>query len=118
MAISLGSRLISTRSKSMTTDVSTSPRSGRTSATRSRLLIDDGVDVAAEPLAGDRRRTGEDRLDGFGGDKRTLADRDQFTDRDAVARDDEGIALVEGPHDPAAVVAQLALGDLPAHLAT
>ncbi len=44
--------------------------------------------------------------------------REELADGDAVAGDDEGLAVVELPHDLAAVVPQLPLRDLPAHAPT
>ena len=41
--------------------------------------------------------------------------RTQLTDRGAVATDDEGLSLIESPHDPSTVIAKLALGDLLGH---
>ena len=60
-----GSCSACSRSRSMTTEVSSRPTSGR-SGTRLGTLIDHGVDVITEAVAVDRRRTAEDLGDGDG----------------------------------------------------
>ena len=43
------------------------------------------------------------------------ARRREFANWHSGASDNEGLATVEPPHDRAAVVAQLSLGDFPSH---
>jgi hypothetical protein len=50
MASSIGKRVVSIDSKSMTTDVSMSPRGSRVSGTGRRVLVDNGVYVAPKAL--------------------------------------------------------------------
>ena len=101
----------------MTTDVSSSPRSRRGSDTWSRVLVEDAIDVGAEPGRIDCRGSGERAHDDFRRDEAATPERDQLTHGRSVAGNDEGLALVERSHDLAAVVPELALGDLPCHVA-
>ena len=101
----------------MTTDVSSSPRSRRDSGTRRRVLVEDAIDLGAEPGWIDPRGSGERAHDDVRRDEAATPERDQLTHGRPVAGDDEGLALVECSHDLAAVVPELALGDLPCHTA-
>src|SRR5262249_5101649 len=103
--------------RAMTTEVSSSPRSRRGSGTRRRVLVEDAVDVGTEPDWIDPRRSGERAHDDLRRDEAATPERDQLTHWRPVAGDDEGLALVERSHDLAAVVPELALGDLPCHVA-
>jgi hypothetical protein len=88
----------------MTTDVSMSPRGWRGSATRTRSLVENGIDVITEPLPLDRRCTRKSSDRSPRADELTLSKRCQLTDGNPVARDDEGLAAVERPHDLAALI--------------
>src|SRR4029450_2816081 len=103
----------------MRTDVSSRPRSGRCpSATRRRVLARGGLEIAAQPLVVDARRGPEHRHRRLRCDKAMATKRSQLTDRHAVARHDERFPPIELAHDLSALVAQLSLGDLAAHVAT
>ena len=102
-------------SRSMTTDVSSTPRSTRWSGTRFDALIGDGVEVSSELLAVDGRSCLEELCDGFCCYEAKTSQRGEFTDGYAVARHDEGLALVEATHDLPAAVAEFSLGDDLAH---
>src|SRR5438477_328713 len=110
-AIVAGREAGSIRSRSTTTDVSSRPGSRRASATGSRVLIDERVEVAAETPAVDSGRGGEGRHHLRGRNEFSPRSRSKLTDRHAVARHDEGFAGIQRPHDSAAAVAQLSLRD-------
>src|SRR5918997_5111944 len=115
IASSSGSVSRSIRSRSMSTEVSIRPRGGCCSGTRTRVLVEHCVDVAAEPVVVDARSAAE------GGGRRVPAhellrpQRHELADGGAVASHDEGLTAVQRPHYLAAFVAQLALGDPPSH---
>ena len=92
-----------------------SPRAWLGSATRTRTLIEDGVDVSSESLPVDRRCARKQSDGDLRANELTLSQRCQLTNGDAIARDDEGLAAVERPHDLAALVPKLPLGDLSRH---
>jgi len=102
----------------MTTDVSTIPRGGRGSATRSRSLIEQRVDVVAEPLGVDEWGAGELSDRALRRYELPLPKRRQLSHWNAVARNDERLAAIELAHDLAALVSELALGDLSCHTNT
>ncbi|MEX2660922.1 MAG: hypothetical protein WD227_03285, partial [Vicinamibacterales bacterium] len=114
-AISTGKSVGSISSKSMTTDVSMSPRGWRGSATRRWILIDRGVYVFPKTFARDAWRPGECGKGSFDRYEHALSQGNQLAHGHAVARDDEGFPLVQGPHDSPAFVAELALGDTSTH---
>jgi hypothetical protein len=64
IATSIGSRVESIIGKSITTDVSITPRGGRASATRCRVLIDHRVHILPKSPARDARSSGESGMDG------------------------------------------------------
>jgi hypothetical protein len=99
----------------MTTDVSSTPRSTRWSGTRFDVLIGDDIEVSSELFAVDGWSRLEELCDGFCCDEAKTSQRGEFTDGYAVARHDEGLALVETTHDLPAAVAELSLGDDLAH---
>ena len=115
MASSKGNCAGSTRSRSMSTDVSISPRGRRESATRSRILIDDRVEVLSESPGRYSRRSAESGQHGLSRDEHALSQRDQLTDGHAVARHDECFPFIQGTHDAPAVIAQLSLCDAAIH---
>ena len=78
-------------------------------------MIDEGVDVGAEPVELHNRRAGEDRHGGVGRNELALPERCQLTDRHAVTRDDERLTAIERAHDFSARVAKFPLGDLASH---
>ncbi len=82
------------------------------------MLIQDRVDVGSEPSELDCRGVREEHDGRLRCDELTLPKRGQLADRNAVARDDEGLTTIEGPHDLAALVPKLALCDLPCHTRT
>ncbi|HWA53184.1 MAG TPA: hypothetical protein VG816_03335 [Solirubrobacterales bacterium] len=63
------------------------------------------VDIGSEPLEIDRGRPSEELDERLSGDELPTLVRAQFTDRPAVPRHDEVLAVVERPHHLAAVVA-------------
>ena len=82
---------------------------------RRGILIDHGVYIFPKPpgrYAWSARKGGQS---GVGRDEHPLSQRDQLTDGHAIARDDEGFPLVQGPHDSPTFVAELALRDASAH---
>lgn len=88
----------------MTTDVSTSPFGGRGSGTGCHGLIDEGVHIPAKAPAGDWRRAGKGGVHELGRNERTLTRGHELSDGPAIPCDDEGFPVVEGTHDPPAVV--------------
>jgi len=114
IAISFGRSSKSIRSSSMTTDVSIIPRS----CTRLRILIDGGVEIAAEAATSDSRGSGEHGGNALGGYEPSALDRNELAYRDAVSCDDERLPAVERAHDLSALVPELPLGDLARHAAT
>ncbi len=118
-ATSTGRRDASIAWRSITTEVSSSPRAGRgRSATRCGVLAGRSVEVIPETSEVDSRRCAEQRDGGLGWDEPVSPQRSELTDRDAVAGHDERLAFVEPTHDLAAVVAEFPLGDLSAHAPT
>lgn len=91
------------------------PRASRVSGTWHGVLIDDRVHVLAEAVGIDPRRPAESGNRGIGVHELPAAKRQQLADRRPVAGDDEGLPPIEGAHDLAAAVAQLALGDAMLH---
>jgi len=77
-----------------------------------------GVEIGAEALVVDARRGPEHRHRRLRCDKAVATKRSQLTDRHAVARHDERFPPIELAHDLSALVAQLSLGDLAAHVVT
>ncbi len=102
-------------SRSMTTDVSSRPTTAR-SGTRLDLLIDADIKVLPEPLPADRWSTTEDVDDCTGVDEATTPQRAKFAHRFCPTGHDVGMSLVQPAHDAPAVIAQLPLTDLLAHL--
>lgn len=92
-----------------------SPRAWRGSATRTRALIEEGVDVASESLPVDRRCARKLSDGSLRADELTISKRCQLTNGDAVAGDDEGLTAVECAHDVAALVTKLPLRNLARH---
>lgn len=92
-----------------------SPRGGRVSATRCGVLIDHGVHVFAKTPRRDTRRSGKNGHNGCRRHEHTLPQRQQLANRHTVARDNEGTALIQSPHDAPAVIAELSLSDVPWH---
>jgi hypothetical protein len=117
IATSIGSRVESIIGKSITTDVSITPRGGRASATRCRVLIDHRVHILPKAPARNAWGSGESGMDDVGRDEDALAERVQLADRDTVPRDDERSPSIEIAHDASAVVAELSLGDPSRHAA-
>ena len=90
------------------------PRARR-SATRFGIRTGYTVEIAAEAFVVDRRRTTEHRDCRLRADKALPAQRCELTDGHPIAGDDEGLAVVESPHDLPAVVAKFSLGDFLSH---
>lgn len=78
-------------------------------------MVDQLVEVVAEPSDIYRWRGPEERGSSVGGDEAVASQRGELADRNASARDDEAFTVIEPSHDLPAVVAQFALGDLAAH---
>src|SRR5256885_15413492 len=118
-ATSNGSWEGSTSSRSMTTDVSSTPRRGRgASVTRRDALIGNPVQIGPEGPVINGRRRAEQRHGGLSGDETVAPQRGQFADRHTVTRHDERLARIEPTHDLPAVIAQLPLCDLLGHADT
>ena len=104
------------RSRSTTTDVSSSPRgSWCGSGTRRRVLIDERVQVLSEGSGVTAADAGEKCLKGARPREVRSFERREFPNRDAIARYDKALALVECPHDLSALVAKLSLRKESAH---
>ncbi len=89
------------------------PRAWRSSATRRWILSDERVDVLAEPLPIDSRRTGEGCDRSFGRNEEPIPERDQLANRHPVSSDHEAFPPIQGTHDFPALVAELSLGYIP-----
>lgn len=74
-------------------------------------MVGDRVEVAPEARVVDARRPPENRGGRLGVDHSLSSQGPQLPDGNGVACDDITPPLVEAPHDPTAVVAQLALAD-------
>ena len=74
-------------------------------------MTGDFVQILAELLSVDCRCCAEDLGDRFCGHESEASHWREFSDRDAVAGDDEGLAFVEATHDLAAAVAEFSLCD-------
>ena len=96
-------------SRSMTTDVSSTPRSTRWSGTGFDALIGDGVEVSSEPFGVDGWSCLEDLCNGFRGHEAKPTQRCEFADRNSIACDDEELTPVEAAHDLSAAVPQFSL---------
>src|SRR5207249_2233803 len=115
IATSRGSDWTVTRSRSITTEVSTSPRACRRSGTRARILVDQGIEVPSQTASSEPRSAGEGRNGGAGGHETPASRRHQLPNCHAIPGDQEALAAVERSHHFPAVVAQLPLGDLARH---
>lgn len=92
------------------------PRSARWgSGTRAGVLGRHAVEVVAKPSEIDPRRSSEHGDGGFRPHEPVSTQRGQFSDRYAVPGDHECLAPVQPPHDLAAVVSKLPLGDVSSH---
>ena len=80
-----------------------------------RILIDQTIEIGAEPGGLNRGRAREGREGGVAADKPVTLNGSQLADRDAVAGDREALTGVEGSHDFTALVAELSLCQLPSH---
>jgi hypothetical protein len=94
-----------------------STRARSCSGTRSRALVEQRVEVGTELLGVDRRCVREGRHGPRGRNEAPSADRGQLAYFLAVPGHEERLAPINGPHDLAALVAELALRDLPCHAA-
>ena len=84
-------------------------------ATRRDLLTGRPIEIRSEPVELNPRSAPE-RGDGrLGADESMPTQRGKLADRDSIPGHDERFALVKLAHNLAAVIAQLALGDLPGH---
>src|SRR5262245_43632191 len=114
-AISAGRSAGAMRSRSMRTEVSTSARLCRGSATWCRILIDQAIHVPSKTGTRQTWTAGERRKNRFRRDKHPLAQRGQLANRHSVACHDETLALVQRTHDSPAFVAEFPLRDPSAH---
>jgi hypothetical protein len=106
-------------SRSITTEVSIKPCDARAiSATRHDRLVGRPIEVCSQSLQLDRRRASECGYCRLGADEPVAAQRQKLTDGNPIPGHNEGCALVELTHNLAAVIAQLALGDLSIHTCT
>lgn len=87
----------------------------RSTGHKCRILIHEAIDVGAKARLVHRRDAAERLQRDCRGDEPAAMEWPQLADGRAVARDDERFAAVQISHDPPAVVAQLALADLPGH---
>src|ERR1700739_2991963 len=112
MASSMGSCSASMWSRSITTEVSMSPRDARgVLAPRLSLLAGGPIEICSEPVEL-HPRSAPERGDGrLGADETMPTQRGKLADRDSIPGHDERLALVKLAHDVAAVIAQLPLGD-------
>jgi hypothetical protein len=78
-ASSVGRFAAAKRSRSMTTDVSITPRATRGSATRCGVLVERSVDVGAEPVSVDRGGASECGDRGIGRSESARARGDKLT---------------------------------------
>ena len=74
-------------------------------------MIDKCVEVGSQAFEIDLGRGRERRHGNVRRDEAVALHRSQLTHRYAVAGDDERLSPVESPHDLAAVISELSLGD-------
>ena len=115
-ANSKGSWPDSSCSRSMTTEVSMTPRWARwASGTGAGVLGGDAVEVSAKPRQVDARSALEHSYGGVGIHEPVAPKRSQLPDGYAMSGDDEGLTPVQPPHDFATVVPELTLRDVSSH---
>ena len=85
------------------------------SGTRAGVLGCNAVEVGAKLGQVDAWRTTEQSDGAVGAHEPVPPEWSQLTDGYAVSGDDEALALVQSPHDLAAVVPKLPLGDVSCH---
>ena len=85
------------------------------SGTRAGVLGRDAVEVGAQPGQVDAGSTPEYGDDGVGIHEPVASQRGQLSDGYAMAGDDKAFTPVQSPHDLAAVVPELPLGDVSCH---
>ena len=85
------------------------------SGTRAGVLGCNAVEVGAKLGQVDAWRTTEQGDSAVGAHEPVPPEWSQLTDGYAVSGDDEALALVQSPHDLAAVVPKLPLGDVSGH---
>src|SRR5437016_1276019 len=117
-ATSIGSSEGSMCSRSMTTEVSRSPRAARRSGIGANVLASPRIDIGTEAARVDGGRILEDGNDRLRRHESVAPQGSELSYRHTVASDDERFSLVEPAHDLAAVVAELALGDGFSHAST
>lgn len=83
--------------------------------TRAGVLGCDAVEVGAKPGQVDTRSAPEHRDGSVGTHEPVAPQRGQLPDGNAMPGDDEGLTPVQSPHDLAAVVPELTLGDVSRH---
>jgi len=115
-ANSTGSCVTSSFSRSMTTEVSMTPLGARgESGTRAGVLGRDLIEVVAKPGKVDARCTPEHGDCGLCRYEPVSTQGSQLSDGYAVPSHHEAFAAIESPHDLAAVVPELSLGDVSDH---
>src|SRR5262245_24748383 len=105
IATSTGNRVGSMADKSMTTDVSISPRGGRVSATGRGILINHRVHILAKAPARDARGSDEGSVDSVRWDEDARTKGVQLPNRDTIPGDNECASLIQFTHDSSALVA-------------
>jgi hypothetical protein len=93
------------------TEVSINPRRARASRTRCRILTQVPIDVSTKTLGRDCWRTLECGNRGFCRDE-LAAQRLELANRHTMTRNHETLTPIEGTHDLAAFVSELALSNL------
>jgi|SRR5437588_7986184 len=101
--------------RSMTTEVSIRPRTGRASGAREDILVDQAVEVLSESSRIEAWGAGQGLGQSTRRNESRPARRGELANRNAVSGHDERLSAVQGAHDFAALIAELPLGDLPGH---
>ena len=82
---------------------------------RCNVLASSPIEVRSQPVELHAWSTPECCHRRLGTDEATATQRIQLADRNAVPGHQEGLALIEPPHNLAAAIAQLTLGDFSGH---
>lgn len=82
---------------------------------RLRALVNQPINISAEPAIVDRRRTAEHGHSRLRGHKAMPSQRQEFAHRHPVAGHDKRLATIKTAHDLPAVIPKFPLCDLPSH---